>query len=174
MRSEGDGVTGMDGTWKAATWRQFGAAIDMLGNAIALCPEALWADRSRRPEPWYLAYHTLFWLDLYLSGAIEGFAPRAPFGLEELDPAGLLPPRVLAKAELLAYAGHCRAKCRATIGSLTDEAARRMCRFGWGEVPFAELLLYNMRHVQHGAAQLNLLLRQAVDAVPRWVARAKD
>jgi uncharacterized damage-inducible protein DinB len=36
----------------------------------------------------------------------------------------------------------------------------------------AELLLYNLRHVQHHAAQLNLMLRQTTGAAPRWVARA--
>jgi uncharacterized damage-inducible protein DinB len=37
----------------------------------------------------------------------------------------------------------------------------------------AELLLYNMRHVQHHAAQLNLILRQKTESAPGWVARAK-
>ena len=53
--------------WKRDVWRQFGAAIDMLDNAITACPDAVWDDRSRQPEFWYLAYHTLFFLDLYLS-----------------------------------------------------------------------------------------------------------
>ena len=39
---------------------------------------------------------------------------------------------------------------------------------------FAELPLYNMRHVQHHAAQLNLLLRQAADDAPLRVAAAKE
>jgi hypothetical protein len=34
-----------------------------------------------------------------------------------------------------------------------------------------ELLLYNLRHVQHHAAQLNLILRQQVDAAASWVGR---
>lgn len=38
----------------------------------------------------------------------------------------------------------------------------------------AGLLLYNMRHVQHGVAQLNLVLRQAGHAPPRWVAVAGE
>jgi uncharacterized damage-inducible protein DinB len=36
-----------------------------------------------------------------------------------------------------------------------------------------ELLLYNMRHVQHHAAQLNLLLRQGINDAPRWVSQTK-
>ncbi len=57
----------MTDQWKNATWRQFGAAIDMLENAILACPGALWGDRSQKPEFWYTAFHTLFYVDLYLS-----------------------------------------------------------------------------------------------------------
>jgi hypothetical protein len=36
------------------------------------------------------------------------------------------------------------------------------------------MLLYNLRHVQHHAAQLNLILRQVTNsAAPAWVRRAK-
>jgi hypothetical protein len=159
-------------TFGTDLWQQFGAAIDMLGNAITDCPDAVWADRSRQPEYWYLAYHTLFWLDLYLTGSVEGFAPPAPFGLEELDPAGILPERPYSKAELQRYLQHCRDSCRARLENLTEAQAERRCKFGSGEGSYAELCLYNMRHVQHGAAQLNLLLRQLTGAAPRWVSRA--
>jgi hypothetical protein len=42
------------------------------------------------------------------------------------------------------------------IEGLSVEEAYRICRFPWGEVPFAELMLYTMRHVQEHAAQLHL------------------
>ena len=163
----------MDMTLKTILWQQFGAAIDMLENAVLACPDNLWGDRSRRPEYWYTVYHTLFWLDLYLSGSVEGFAPPVPFTLDELDPAGLLPERVYTKDELVAYFEHCRRKCRATIASLTDEMAAQRHRFGWGEADTVELLMYNMRHVQHHAGQLNVILRQTIDSAPRWVAKTK-
>ena len=87
----------MDATSRAILWQQFGAAIDMLENAIHACPDALWGDRARQPQFWYVAYHTLFFLDLYLSDSLEGFAPPAPFTLSEIDPAGVLPDRVYSK-----------------------------------------------------------------------------
>ena len=170
----------MDANWRTSLWQQFGAAIDMLGNAVAACPDELWRvrlwDDAELPESaafWYIVYHTLFWLDLYLSGAVEGFAPPAPFNLDELDPAGLLPERLYTKDELQAYLEHGRSKCRATIDALTDEQAARRCKFRWGELSFAALLLDNMRHVQEHAAQLNLILGQKAGWSPRWVAQAK-
>lgn len=163
----------MDAGTKRILWQQFGGAIDMLANAITACPEPLWGDRSRRPEYWAMAFHALFWLDLYLSPSAEGFHPPEPFGLEELDPAGVLPPRVYTQAELLAYLAHGREKCRAAVAAMTPEESN--LPFGGFEgfdLRRGELMLYNLRHVQHHAAQLDLLLRQAVDDAPRWVRRA--
>jgi hypothetical protein len=163
----------MDDSWKEVLWRQFGAAIDMLENAALACPDELWGDRSRQPEFWYIVYHTLFFLDLYLSGSLEGFSPPPPYNLDELDPAGILPERVYMKEELQSYLEHGRRKCRATIDALTCERARARSVFPWGEMSFAELMLDNMRHVQHHAAQLNLILRQTLDSAPLWVAATK-
>ncbi|MBI1801372.1 MAG: DinB family protein [Chloroflexi bacterium] len=163
----------MDTIWKTIIWSQFGAAIDMLDNALLACPDALWSDRSQQNEYWYVAYHALFWLDLYLSGSEEGFAPPAPFTLVEMDPAGLLPERPYTKDELRVYLEHGRQRCRAAIDGLTDETAHRRCAFSWGEVSFAELLLYNLRHVQEHASQLLLILGQNTGSAPGWVTKAK-
>ena len=159
-------------SWKEAVWGQYGAAIDMLENAVNACPDDLWGDRSRIPEYWYLVYHTLFFLDLYLTNKLEGFMPPPPYNLDELDPAGILPDRVYTRDEMRAYLEYGRRKCRATIAALTDEAAHRRCGFERFDLSVFELLLYNLRHVQHHSAQLNLILRQTIDSAPRWVGKA--
>ena len=163
----------MDTHWKEFIRSQFGAAIQMLENAIRACPETLWADRSHIPEVWYMAYHTLFFLDCYLSESLDSFIPPAPFTLDELDPAGILPDRVYSKPELLSYLEYGRDKCRETIESLTNDRAHHRCGFEWLDLTVAELLVYNMRHVQHHAAQFNLILRQQINSVPKWVKKTK-
>ncbi len=92
---------------------------------------------------------------------------------DELDPAGLLPERPFTKVEILTYLEHCRRKCREVVENLTEQKARERCAAGWLDLSVAELLLYNMRHIQHHAAQLNLILRQATASAPRWVAKSK-
>ena len=163
-------------------WRQFGAAIDMLGEALRDCPDELWERNLWQDQPdqwvaagfssfWYLGYHTLFWLDLYLTGAEEGFAPPAPFDLVEIDANESLL-RTYTRAELLQYLEHCRQKCHEIIGALTNERANRLCRFAWGELPFAELQLYNLRHVMEHGAQLRMFLGQQAGTSTRWVPQA--
>jgi hypothetical protein len=157
---------------KRELWDQFGASIDMLENAIEACPESLWADRSRNPEFWYLAFHTLWWLDYYLHESPDTFRPPAPYTLDELDPADLRPERPYTKDELRAYLAHGRAKARTKIAALTEERAMSTHAFGKRQHSVLNLLLYNARHVQHHTAQLNLILRLVVDAAPRWVSHA--
>lgn len=35
--------------WRASTWNQFGAAIDMFSDAIHLCPDDLWQNSPFLP-----------------------------------------------------------------------------------------------------------------------------
>src|SRR5262245_49080422 len=74
--------------WRTIIWQQFGAAMNMLENTLRACPDGLWRDNiwddpTDAPEYtqfWFIAYHALFWTDLYLSGSRrEDFVPPALF-----------------------------------------------------------------------------------------------
>jgi len=173
-------------TFRTALWRQFGAAIDMLENALVACPDPLWRERlwsdpeaPAYPTFWSLTHHTLFWLDLYLTGSLEAFAPPTPFTQDEFGPARVLPEQPYTKMELHAYLAQLRQKCQSTLLSLSDEQAQRQVAFPWRwwkPMSFFELQVYTLRHVQEHAAQLSLFLGQhgipgeALD----WVGQAKD
>src|SRR5215471_9939929 len=95
----------METLWNTALWRQFGAVIDMLENALVACPDSLWQERlwivpppaefpPQFAEFWYITFHALVWLDLYLSGLPEEeFEPPAPFAQGVLDSVEALPER---------------------------------------------------------------------------------
>lgn len=151
-------------------WRQYGVAIDSLESALRDCPDDLWETQLWPDQPdqwvmpgfssfWYLGYHALFWVDLYLTGAEEGFMPPEPFDLVEMFDGETLP-RVYSREELLGYLETVRRRGRETITAMTADEARRVCRFPWGDIPFAELQLYSMRHVVEHAAQLSFFLAQ--------------
>jgi hypothetical protein len=156
---------------KEGIWNQFGASIDMLENAINACPEVHWATDSKF---WYHAFHCLFFTDYYLSLEPKTFSPPEPFTESEFEDK--MPECVYTKDELLTYSQFCRDKCRHLISGLTEDAfnARWINQSGTMDYSVFEILLYNMRHVQHHAAQLNLILRQTIDDAPDWVSRASD
>ena len=162
-------------TLRTMLWQQYGAAIDMFADAIDLCPDHLWTtvlwkdeEDERFGQFWFVAYHTLRWLDLYLTGTKEGFAPPAPF-LQ-----GRLPEQPYTKDQIRVYLDHCRSKCQSVIEALTDEKAQQRCTFEWMEPSFLELQLYCMRHVQEHAGQLSLVLGQHDVSGMDWVAKARD
>lgn len=165
----------MNISWRTSVWQQYGAAIDMLEDAIKLCPDHLWTavlwkdtDDLRYGEFWFVAFHTLCWLDIFLTGSEEGFVPPHPFTRTAL------PEQPYTKEQILAYLGRCRSKCRSTIEALTDEQAQQRCVFAWMEPSFLELQLYSLRHVQEHAAQLSLVLGQHdVDGFD-WIVSARD
>jgi len=156
----------IDQSVREIIWRQFGASIDMLEHAIKLCPVELWDTDQKF---WYNAYHCLFFLDYYLTLEPIQFLPPQPFTLSEFEDR--MPERVFTKAELLEYLRYGREKCQNLIRGLTDEIVSSL----WinesktMRYPVLEILLYNMRHVQHHSAQLNLLLRQSIDDAPERV-----
>lgn len=161
----------MNNSIKESLWKQFGAAIDMLENAIVLCQMEHW-DTDRKF--WYNAFHCLFFLDYYLTMEPTTFSPPPPFTLSEFGDE--MPGSVYSKQELLHYLQFNRDKCHTLISGLTEE---KLCD-RWINVSrtmnysVLEILLYNMRHVQHHAAQLNVHLRQLSDDAPGWVSGAKD
>ncbi len=166
---------------KESLWKQFGASIDMLKNAIVLWPEENW---NTDKKFFYMAYHTLVFLDYYLTIPPKDFSSPLPFTFTELPNIpedaldDLVPDRVYSKKELLDYLQLSRNKCYSLIAGLTEEKLNE--RFieepGQGARNYSvlEILLYNMRHVQHHAAQLNLFLRQRINNAPHWVSRAED
>ena len=164
--------------WGSIIWHQFGAALDLLGDVIRACPDERWrdvvwddSDGQAYGEFWFIVYHALVWTDRYLSRAGREFKPPAPFI------AGALPEEPYTKDELLAYLAYCRRKGQVTLEALDDEKAARPYVFPWdggGEMPFAELMLYTMRHTQEHAAQLSLHLGRKTGAAPDWVSRARS
>jgi hypothetical protein len=165
----------MDTMLKTSIWQQFGAAIDTLDDAINLCPDHLWTvqmwkdtEDERYGQFWYITYHTLSWLDLFLTSTYKDFLPPPPFI------RGKLPEIPYTKDQIQWYLNHCRSNVQSTIEALTDEKARQICQFEWMEPTYLELQLYSMRHVQEHAAQLNLVLGQHDITGMDWIAKARD
>lgn len=157
----------MYNTLKEELWKQFGAALDMLENALKKCPDSLWDNDNKF---WYNAYHCLFFTDYDLTTDPENFHPPEPYTMSEMDPSGIMPDRTYTKEELIAYIGHSREKARKLI--MQDIADMRWNN-GRRNYSMIEHLLHSMRHVQHHTGQLNMLLGKVDHDLPVWVSQTK-
>jgi len=150
-------------------WRHFGATIDMFENAVKMCPEEQW----EKPQFWYKAFHAAFWLEYYLTIKPQGFTPQAPFTTSEFEPAGKMPERKYTKEEILAYIDSSRKYLHDTLKNMSEEIALGRWVNPDRDVTYFDMLLHNMRHLQHHTAQLNMGLRQEINNAPPWVERTK-
>jgi hypothetical protein len=168
----------MENYWQTTIGRQFAAAIQIVRQAVEACPDDLWDDRSDGSPFWHLAYHALFYTDFYLSDDEKAFEPmdfheeKANFLPGDYgDYAGIVttPGKTITQSQLMDYADHCLDKCRETFEKLTDERALERCGFWWYGLNVGEFLLNNLRHAQHHAGQLTLLLRLRADVGVDWL-----
>lgn len=100
------------------------------------------------------------------------FKPPSPFSFSEFD-SGKKPDRTYTKLEMILYLEHCRQKAKKLISTLTvDKLLDSWVSYN-KNYSILEILIYNIRHIQHHSAQLNLLLRQTIDEAPNWVSQSK-
>lgn len=168
----------MQNQWQTMIGRQLTAAIQMLRSAIEACPDKLWDDREGGSPFWHLAYHALFYTDFYLSDDEKAFQARdyhedkanfLPGDYKEYAGVVTTPEKAFTKDQLLDYADHCRRKCDETMAKLSDERALERCGFWWYQLNVGEFMLNNLRHAQHHAGQLALLLRRRAGIGIDWL-----
>jgi hypothetical protein len=147
---------------KAILKSQFEAALAMLKQCVEACPLEHWEGKIANDTFRQVAYHTLFFADLYLTPNEDAFSLRDLHhrGGDERGPtvsAGL------SKDETLAYLLNCRQKMIETLAAETQESLQGPSGFSYRRFSRCELHVNNIRHVQHHVGQLSAYLRR-VDA----------
>ncbi len=154
---------------------QFDASLCTLGACVEACPEPHWEGTIGRRPFWQVAYHTLFYVDLYLSLDEASYEPR-PWhrqGDQNLDlDAAPGPPH--SKDVVRRYVAHCSDKVAKTIVVETPDSLERDSGFPWYRMSRGEHHLTSVRHVQHHAGQLCAYLRREVGLGVDWYGKASD
>lgn len=176
------------GFFRDCLWWNFAAAIDMLRNAIAACPADLW---NKNDQFYYISYHSVVFLDYYLTIPPVNFKPALSFTLidPEKIPEGaiddVLPDQLFSQEQMLEWLLLCRVKCESVINNLSDYSMQErwldssksmdISLAGRDTLAFSvlQILFHNLRHVQHHTAQLNLLLRQQTGSAPFYISEAR-
>ena len=162
---------------RATLSRQYGGALKMLGGCIRGCNAEHWGQPVGRFPFWHVAYHVLFYTDLYLSKDEQSFRPQA-FHRKDYQVMGSLPyppyTPVVAdqpydKAAIGGYVQACMTKAAAVVAAETQASLAGESGFPWLPIPRLELHVYNIRHVQHHTGQLAAFLRRSGAKGVGWV-----
>jgi uncharacterized damage-inducible protein DinB len=149
----------MSELYKQIVLGQFEAALAMFRQCVARCPEANWEDKIVNGTFRQTAYHTLFFVDFYLSTTEESFELRELHhrGGDEREP-DVCPG--LSKEETLAYTEICHERLISQIAVETDATLAGPSGIARRKITRAELHIYNMRHVQHHTGAMSAFLRK--------------
>ena len=154
---------------RSAMKGQYRAALAMLRETIELCPDEVWTSGTPPRLFWRVAYHALFYTDLYLQPNLDSFQPWEKHG-EGYEDQGADFPLITAftKAELLGYLDAIDARIDATVDRLDLDSPE--CGFWWYDMPKLDHQLMNIRHIQQHAGQLSeLLMVSGIDT--DWIGR---
>jgi len=154
--------------------KQYRAPLEMLERAIDLCPDSLWYSTEYHNRFWHIAYHALFYTNLYLHPCeadvvhwskhrlnynFLGALPFPPFEKPKIETP-------YEKVDLLECLDICRNAVAGRVPALDFEAPSG---FDWIPLNKLELQLYNIRHLQHHTGQLADRLRNAANIGVPWV-----
>ncbi len=167
-------------TLKELLTRQFEASLCMLHLCVARCPDASWNQPVANLKFCQAAFHAVFFTDLYLQPSDDvGAFKQQPFHVEHSGVFGDYEeledrPQVLLyeKPFVANYLQRVRAKAQETIARESANVLKGPSGFAWRKCTRAELHCYNIRHVQHHAAQLSLRLRLDANVHIPWVSHA--
>ncbi len=141
---------------------QFEAALAMLKQCVQACPPEHYEGKIANSTFRTIAYHTLFWVDCYLSPDEQAFELR-DLNHRGGDDRTTNFPAGLSRDETLSYVGICRRKLVETLAAETPESLAAPSGFSRFSFSRGELHLYNLRHIQHHTGALSAYLRR-VDA----------
>jgi hypothetical protein len=112
---------------------QYEASLAMLNQCIEACPPEHWEGKIAQGTFRWVAYHSLFFCDLYLSPSNETFELRDLHhrGGDEREP---VTSRGLSKEDTLTYVPICRQKILDTIAAKTPESLAGPSGFSWYKI----------------------------------------
>lgn len=152
---------------KPALKGQYHAAMDMLRGAIEACPPELWTGGIPPRSFWRLAYHTLFYTQLYLEQRMEDFVAweRHRDEVESDEERERLDATPYTKEELLAYWQIVDDGIDVQIDRLDLTACEP--GFSWYKIPKLDHVILNLRHISEHAGQLrDRVMEAGIDQ--RW------
>lgn len=162
-------------TIKELLTNQYEAAFFTLNLCVDRCPDANWTAPVAKYPFCQTVFHTLFFADYYL-GRDETDLKEQAFHrenaelfadyeqLQDREPTSLY-----EREAIKAYLQHCRGKAIDVTAAATAESLAAPCGFPRKSFSRAELEVYNIRHIQHHAAQLTLRLRLDTNVDVPWV-----
>ncbi len=149
---------------------QYHAALAMLRGAIESCPDEVWTGGVPPRQFFRLAYHTLYYTDMYSEQKFEDFVPWSKHrdDVESDQEREHLNPAPYSREDILEYWDSVDSRLDAKIDAM--DLTRSECGIPWYNMPKLDHQILNIRHIQEHAGQLrDRVMEAGIDQ--GWVSR---
>jgi hypothetical protein len=152
--------------------KQMMAALATLNQCIENCSDVEWEKPHGDAVFSQVLFHTLFYLDYYLSSKHEFklqqfhkenvsiFREYEEFEYKKAE-------QIYTRGEIRTYFNFCYKRIDEYFAKLEDNDL--LAESGHNKMKNMELLIYGIRHIQHHAAQLGLRIQQVTGKELDWV-----
>jgi hypothetical protein len=175
-----DGGSKMLAEFKKSYSRQVGASLKMLENAILKADDKTWTARINNMPFWQICYHVLWYTDFYFHADQETFKPQS-FDVQGLKDIQYKPDSLhvemlkhpLSKSDMLLYHNYVKQKSFEFIQGINESYFTTPSPFEWHGFPMIDIVDYNLRHLQHHVAYLDIIIRREQNMGSPWVMHAQ-
>jgi uncharacterized damage-inducible protein DinB len=146
--------------------RQLEPTFQMIADVIDKCPESSWIDaRSGRPL-WQQVLHALIGIQFWFRESSEAFIPP-DFGQGSVPDLDEAPTFEVSKDTVRAYMQTMHARAEAFFDSLDDRRLLSTTSL-YDKFTYGDLILGQIRHIQHHVGYCGALMRTGGAGVPKW------
>lgn len=153
---------------------QYEAALCTIATIVNQVPDEIWSGKVANYGFDQSLFHTLFYTDVYLSKnehlvADQKFHKQHADVFEGYEEFESSPPTKRYSIEFIKqYLDFCVEKSRTAVNAETEKSLAGEAEFSWHTISRGEIHPYNLRHIQHHAAQLIMRLRLDSDINIGW------
>ena len=132
--------------------RHFDPCLEMLIQAIAVCPDELWVKTDHGHSIWQIVYHTLAGTWVWLRPVGTEF--REPGLGEKIAELKEKPREALSKEQTLAFARETMERSNAFFAAVDGKVTGPF----WCKITNLDIILSQIRHIQHHIGYINKIL----------------
>jgi hypothetical protein len=153
---------------RSALISQYHAALEMLRQTVAQCPDSLWLSTTLRNQFWRVAYHALFYTHMYVQPTHTDFV-RWPKHRDEVESTPEVERPNAApyhQQDILDYLEFCVAEVQTRVAKMDFTADSG---FPWYQCNKLEMQIISIRHLQLHAGELSEQLSDKTGIEIKWV-----
>jgi hypothetical protein len=146
----------------------FSGVLLMFINSVKEFPSKYWDEAKDKYYIWQHAYHTLYYVDLWMSKSYDDFKIYKGFD-DDLHEMHIDESRVISKEKIIEYFEFVNLKCEKIFSELDDDKIIEEAFFFDKKVKYIKRILGQIRHVSVHIGLINGIMIKYNNKLTDWI-----